>query len=72
MSRSASRLPSFAWATNIRNLFLDLAYREDLDVPEVNSTMRLVARAVQGFEEKECRALDALDFAIRHSAKGGR
>ena len=57
---------------DVRNVFFSLAYRVDLDVPEVNSTMRLVARAVQSFEDKECRALDALDFAIRHSPKGGQ
>lgn len=44
-----------------------LSYEKDLDQPQVNSTLRLAARAVRSMEDKEVRALDRLDHVIRHA-----
>ena len=56
--------------SDVRNVFFDMAYQEDLDKPGINSMMRLAARALQSFEEKELSVLDDLDYVIRHSKKG--
>lgn len=55
---------------DVRNVFYDMAYQEDLDMPGVNSTMRLAARAILSFMGNELSVLDDLDFVIRHSKKG--
>lgn len=55
---------------DVGNVFLELAYREDLDQPPVNSIMRLASRAVRSMERKEIEALDRLDTAIRHAKEG--
>jgi len=58
---------------DVRNVFYNLAYVEDLDWPWVNSMMRLVARAIASTEDKELYALGRLDAAIRQSgSKGAR
>lgn len=54
---------------DVRNVFNELAYADDLDQPWVNSMMRLAARAVQGMEDKEILALDKLDASIRNAAE---
>ena len=56
--------------SDVRNVFFDMAYQEDLDRPNINSIMRLAARALLSFEGKEIPALDQLDYVIRHSVKG--
>lgn len=49
---------------DVRNVFWDLSYTEDLDQPGVNSIMRLAARAVQSMENKEIQVLGRLDTAV--------
>ena len=56
---------------DVRNVFFDLAYQEDLDQPGVNAMMRLAARAIKSMEDKELHALERLDLAIRHSRREG-
>lgn len=55
--------------SDVRYIFFDLAYQEDLDKPGINSMMRLAARALLSFEGKELQALDQLDGIIRRSEK---
>lgn len=52
---------------DVRNVFLDLSYTDDLDKPGVNSILRLAGRAVQSMENKEIQVLDRLDTAVRSS-----
>ena len=56
--------------SDVRNVFYEIAYQEDLDKTSINSMMRLAARALLSFEGKEIVALDQLDNAIRHAKKG--
>ncbi len=56
--------------SDVRNVFLDLSYMEDLDQPGVNSILRLAGRAVQSMIYKEVQILDRLDVAVRSSRKG--
>lgn len=55
--------------TDVRNVLHDLAYSDDLDRAQVNSMMRLAARAVASMEGKELHILDRLDTAIRHAPR---
>lgn len=56
---------------DVRNVFFDLAYQEDLDQPGVNAMMRLAARAIKSMEDKELLVLERLDLALRHSRREG-
>jgi len=55
---------------DVKNVFFDLSYLEDLDKPGINSIMRLAGRAVQSMEDKELHVLDRLDTAVRSARKG--
>ena len=55
--------------SDVRNIFFDLAYQEDLDKPGINSMMRPAARALLSFEGKELQGRDQLDGIIRRSEK---
>ncbi len=52
---------------DVRNVFLDLSYTDDLDKAGVKSILRLAGRAVQSMENKEIHVLDRLDTAVRSS-----
>lgn len=58
--------------SDVRNVLFDLSYMQDLDVPGVNSIMRLAGRAVQSMEDKEIRVLERLGHRRSFITGGSR
>jgi hypothetical protein len=52
---------------DVKNVFSELGYMDDLDRPAISSILRLAARAVSRMEERELKVLDRLDTAVRAS-----